>query len=80
MESIKYIYEGEIINHSNNGEVIGRLRYFFKTDNDVVAKALTQVIKHSLEKGLSSYYGSNCVNNTRLYKLENLPNNLDKKS
>lgn len=64
----KYIAELEI--YDKNSTMVGRVRYFFKVDNSIIANGLVQTVKNSLEKGLFRYYGSDCVKVIGKYKLE----------
>ena len=66
----RYILEGEV--KDRDFELVGRLRYFFKTDNDIIARTLVKVIKDSLEKGFLPYYGSDSISNVKIWKLEEL--------
>ncbi len=69
----KYILEAKIRDgNSENSQVVGIFRYYFDVDNDAIARALRQTIKSSLEKGLSRYYGENCVSIVKSWKLDDL--------
>ena len=70
MTEIKYILEAEV--KDKNSELVGRLRYFFRADDDLRAKGIERILMSSLKKGFSPYYGSNSVNFIGSYRLEEL--------
>lgn len=67
---MRYIFEAEVMD--KNHELVGRFRYFFKVDNDIIAKTLVRIIKDSLNKGFSPYYGNGSIVSVRTSRLEDL--------
>ena len=67
---MKYIFEAEVNN--KDGNLVGRLRYFFNADDDKIAKGLIKIMKDALSESYAPYYGNDCIKSINSLKLEDL--------